>query len=147
MTATAKKIDGRVIERVGHAVGHEVEPSAEERRRDARSDPEHHPDTDRFEGGEHGQRRPGHQPAQHVAAEVIRTEQVVPARPLEQRVGVERERALGGQRRPESSEDRYRRQDRQGDTRRAEPQHRPGPPRGYPAVCRRAHALVPSLVR
>ena len=76
VTATAKKIVGQGHERVGHTVDHEVEPTAEEHRGDAGRDPEHQPDADRFQGREHRQPGPGHQPAEHVAAEIVRPEQV-----------------------------------------------------------------------
>ena len=138
VTATAKKTYGSVISASATRFAAKSNP----RPRNTVAMPERRPAPGRSPTASRAvstdSRVPGHQPAEHVPAEVVRAEQVVRAGPLEQRVGVERERLLGASMEPEQrrgrlSPARTTRAIRADGSRR----HRAGPPRDYPAVCRR----------
>ena len=114
---------GQGHQRVADPVDHEVEPAAQEDGGDAGDRPEDQADADRLDGGEHGQAGPGHEPAQHVPAEIVGAEQVLGSGALEQGAGVDGQRVLRGQGGAEHGQDRDGEQDAERDLGRALPQH------------------------
>ena len=135
-------------QRVGDAVGREVEPLAEEDGGDAERRADDQTDRYRLEGGQHRQPGAGHQPAEHVPAEVVRAQQVLQARPLVERVGVDGQRVLRSQHGAEQRQEDHHGEDDDGDLGRRQSQHGAGADdRGSVSLARAAHAPIPSFVR